>query len=198
MFVGAYGCGMLPSWLPISEQRLASVNALGAGLLLGSALVIILPEGFEAAMEAHEESHLPEWGISLSLLAGFWFMLMLDTAASLLPSPSSSSSSSSAGQPPDFGDAADQQCSDDEHEPAQQALLGLMVHAASDGLAVGAASLAAEPAVGLGVAAAMVVHKGPVAVGLAAYLRSARWSASRVHTGMLLFLLASPAAVLVA
>jgi hypothetical protein len=27
MFVGAYGCGMLPSWLPISEQRLASVSA---------------------------------------------------------------------------------------------------------------------------------------------------------------------------
>jgi hypothetical protein len=26
MFVGAYGCGMLPSWLPISEQRLASVS----------------------------------------------------------------------------------------------------------------------------------------------------------------------------
>jgi hypothetical protein len=27
MFVGAYSCGMLPSWLPISEQRLASVSA---------------------------------------------------------------------------------------------------------------------------------------------------------------------------
>jgi hypothetical protein len=29
----------------------------------------------------------------------------------------------------------------------------------------------------------MVVHKGPVAVGLAAYLRSARWTPSRVHKG---------------
>jgi hypothetical protein len=28
MFLGAYGCGMLPSWLPISEQRLASVSML--------------------------------------------------------------------------------------------------------------------------------------------------------------------------
>lgn len=35
----------------------------------------------------------------------------------------------------------------------------------------------------LSVAAAMVVHKGAVAVGLAAYLRSARWPPSRVHKG---------------
>jgi zinc transporter 9 len=59
----------------------------------------------------------------------------------------------------------------------------MLLPAASDGLAVGAASLASEPAVSLGVAAAMVVHKGPVAVGLAAYLRSARWTPSRVHKG---------------
>ena len=26
MFVAAYGCGMLPSWAPVSEQRLASVS----------------------------------------------------------------------------------------------------------------------------------------------------------------------------
>jgi len=30
------------------------VNAVGAGLLLGSALCVILPEGFEAAMELHQ------------------------------------------------------------------------------------------------------------------------------------------------
>lgn len=26
MFLGAYGCGMLPSWVPVSEQRMASVS----------------------------------------------------------------------------------------------------------------------------------------------------------------------------
>lgn len=33
---------------------LMQISAVGAGLLLGSALVIILPEGFEAAMHADE------------------------------------------------------------------------------------------------------------------------------------------------
>lgn len=55
--------------------------------------------------------------------------------------------------------------------------------AASDGLAVGASALSSEPAVSLSVAAAMVVHKGPVAVGLTAYLRSAGWRPGSIHKG---------------
>lgn len=51
MFLGAYGCGMLPRWLPDQQRFTSTVSSVGAGLLLGSALCIILPEGFEAAME---------------------------------------------------------------------------------------------------------------------------------------------------
>eukprot|EP00878_Enallax_costatus_P016484 GHUV01017291.1.p1 GENE.GHUV01017291.1~~GHUV01017291.1.p1 ORF type:complete len:280 (+),score=88.39 GHUV01017291.1:791-1630(+) len=42
-------------------------------------------------MYAHEGSPLPEWAISLSLLAGFWFMLVLDMLSHMLPSATSSS-----------------------------------------------------------------------------------------------------------
>lgn len=42
----------LPSALPhLSSYCVLQISALGAGLLLGSALAIILPEGFEAAHE---------------------------------------------------------------------------------------------------------------------------------------------------
>ena len=53
----------------------------------------------------------------------------------------------------------------------------------SDGLAVGAASASDLPEVSLGVATAMVVHKGPVAIGLATFLRGAAWSPAQVHRG---------------
>jgi zinc transporter 9 len=56
-------------------------------------------------------------------------------------------------------------------------------HAVSDGLAVGAASLSELPQISLGVATAMVVHKGPVAIGLATFLRSAQWTPAQVHRG---------------
>lgn len=74
------------------------------------------------------------------------------------------------------------------------ACLSLHVPAVSDGLAVGAASLSTVPEVSLGVAAAMVVHKGPVAIGLASFLRGAMWSPAQIHRGVLLFAAASPLA----
>lgn len=70
----------------------------------------------------------------------------------------------------------------------------LHVPAVSDGLAVGAASLSTVPEVSLGVAAAMVVHKGPVAIGLASFLRGAMWGPAQIHRGVLLFAAASPLA----
>lgn len=66
--------------------------------------------------------------------------------------------------------------------------------AVSDGLAVGAASLSTVPEISLGVATAMVVHKGPVAIGLSTFLRSALWSPAQVHRGVLMFAAASPLA----
>eukprot|EP00879_Flechtneria_rotunda_P018086 GHRR01018959.1.p1 GENE.GHRR01018959.1~~GHRR01018959.1.p1 ORF type:complete len:320 (+),score=120.12 GHRR01018959.1:967-1926(+) len=81
-------------------------------------------------------------------------------------------------------------------DPSQQALLGLVVHAVSDGLAVGASSLAAEQSVSVAVAAAMIIHKGPVAIGLAAYLQSAGWTAKSLQRGIALFASASPIAAL--
>lgn len=59
----------------------------------------------------------------------------------------------------------------------------MSVFPVSDGLAVGAASLSNLPAVSVGVATAMVVHKGPVALGLSTFLRGAAWTPQQVQRG---------------
>lgn len=51
-------------------------------------------------------------------------------------------------------------------------LLGLIVHAAADGLAVGVASVSPSIKLAVGVGMAMVLHKGPVAFGLGTFLVS--------------------------
>lgn len=56
------------------------------------------------------------------------------------------------------------------------ALVGLVVHAAADGLAVGAASMSPSTRLALLVGVAMVLHKGPVAFGLTTFLRGCKWS----------------------
>lgn len=55
--------------------------------------------------------------------------------------------------------------------------------------------MSTAPEVSLSVATAMVVHKGPVAVGLATFLRG-QWGPAAVRRGVLLFAAASPLAAL--
>ena len=47
MFIGAFSAGNLPIMINMSQKQLNSVNALGCGLLLGTALAVIIPEGIE-------------------------------------------------------------------------------------------------------------------------------------------------------
>lgn len=59
-------------------------------------------------------------------------------------------------------------------------LAALLVHAAADGLAVGAASMSTSIRLAVTVGFAMVLHKGPVALGLSAYLVGQHASATAV------------------
>ncbi|KAG6916323.1 hypothetical protein DXG01_007373 [Tephrocybe rancida] len=57
------------------------LSAVGTGLLLGAALGVIIPEGIETAVEA-SPGLIPTATISLSLLFGFTFMLIIEQLVS--------------------------------------------------------------------------------------------------------------------
>ena len=48
MFFSAFISGYIPIWMSLSEKRIKNCSALGAGLLLGVAIAVIIPEGIEA------------------------------------------------------------------------------------------------------------------------------------------------------
>lgn len=56
----------------------------------------------------------------------------------------------------------------------------LLVHAAADGLAVGVASMSTSVRLAVTIGFAMILHKGPVALGLSAYLVGQHVSATAV------------------
>lgn len=56
MFVGSLVAGLAPLFLDVSDSQLQTISAVGAGLLIGTALGVILPEGAEAFRTAQEES----------------------------------------------------------------------------------------------------------------------------------------------
>ena len=54
LFVGSSGAGLVPLILKTSPAQLRLLSAIGAGLLVGTGLGVILPEGFEAFHSAQE------------------------------------------------------------------------------------------------------------------------------------------------
>lgn len=85
MLVGSYLAGSIPLIVRFSEEKLKLVTVLGAGLLVGTALTVIIPEGIHslyadsartinesAKAHNHEHDHIENYSstIGLSLVLG--------------------------------------------------------------------------------------------------------------------------------
>src|ERR1043165_8223064 len=53
MFIGSFLAGSIPLAFHLSEDRLRTISAFGVGLLVGTALIVIIPEGIETIYSAN-------------------------------------------------------------------------------------------------------------------------------------------------
>lgn len=100
MLIGSYIAGSIPLIVNLSEEKLKRITVLGAGLLVGTALAVIIPEGIRSlALESQSHSDVhsvhplnegnnvkdvhkdPMSVIGISLVLGFVFMLLVDQIA---------------------------------------------------------------------------------------------------------------------
>ncbi|KAG7274653.1 hypothetical protein CRUP_004577 [Coryphaenoides rupestris] len=214
MLVGCYFAGTIPLAVNFSEEKLKLVTVLGAGLLCGTALAVIIPEGVHALYEeilegAHQgaavaadaldtkgasEAGLAAGGehghghgpapdheslhayIGVSLVLGFVFMLLVDQIGS-------AHMHSSDVQDPEAARIASSKIT---------TTLGLVVHAAADGVALGAAASTSQTSVQLIVFVAIMLHKAPAAFGLVSFLMHAGLERNRIRKHLLVFALAAP------
>lgn len=208
MLVGCYVAGTIPLAVNFSEEKLKLITVLGAGLLCGTALAVIIPEGVHAlyeeilesghhshgqvgdvevsdskvkaesalgVIEKHEHGHEQLHAcIGVSLVLGFVFMLLVDQIGSShvhnTEDPESARVSSSK----------------------ITTTLGLVVHAAADGVALGAAASTSQTSVQLIVFVAIMLHKAPAAFGLVSFLMHAGLERNRIRKHLLVFALAAP------
>ncbi|KAH8403598.1 hypothetical protein KR222_003113 [Zaprionus bogoriensis] len=159
MLVGSYLAGSIPLVMKLSEEKLKNVTLLGAGLLVGTALTVIIPEGIRAlymenkrpptqtAELLHVVANTQDYSrtIGLSLVLGFVFMLLVDQVSQ-------------------------KQTKGSENDKNITATLGLVVHAAADGVALGAAATTSHQDVEIIVFLAIMLHKAPAAFGLVSFL----------------------------
>ncbi|XP_035220319.1 zinc transporter ZIP9-like isoform X1 [Stegodyphus dumicola] len=207
MLIGCYMAGMIPLIVTLSEDKLQLVSVLGAGLLVGTALSVIIPEGVNTlyatqikqldalkhfhnnevtAKEvnvapihtAHGSGDIiePHSVIGVALVLGFIFMLLIDQI----------SSSHGRKQAPDVEGSM----KPDRHKIT--ATIGLVVHAAADGIALGAAVTTSHTDIEMIVFTAIMLHKAPAAFGLVTFLMHEGLDRVKIRKHLLVFALAAP------
>lgn len=235
MLFGSYVAGSLPLNTKLSENKIRMLNALGAGLLIGTSLMVVIPEGVEtiygsSASNANRDlSNAPEWtstkdlpswseedqllrkrsveekegnehtAIGLSLIIGFALMFAIDQLSSLhLPNVSSETTAEYTELGTVGGGSLERGVEEEEYhthqvgtqQPSMAPTVGLVVHAAADGIALGAS--ATHPQLSLVVFIAIMLHKAPASFALTSVLLASGMSHATIRKHLLLFALAAP------
>ncbi|XP_006462517.1 hypothetical protein AGABI2DRAFT_193646 [Agaricus bisporus var. bisporus H97] len=76
--VSSFVSGMIPLAATFSKRLLDVFNALATGLLLGTALGVIIPEGIEVLVESFEDSEALTFHIAIDLILGFLLMMIVE------------------------------------------------------------------------------------------------------------------------
>ncbi|KAH9903685.1 Zinc/iron permease [Xylariomycetidae sp. FL2044] len=292
MALASFLAGALPLSMSLSQSQLRLISSIGIGILVGTSLIVIIPEGVEAITEASITTHshkardvqlkgrhaaAVEWGvgspiasrgdldvpimgardvdtsdrlfprseghmedialhirspaedpditkggevgegageshegeiptfyIGFSLILGFVLMFLIDRLPRHAsenfqpPPPPRHISLSNLGGSALPGD-------EEEHEgflgsltptPRQSRSLatttGLVIHAAADGIAMGASATSSDTKLGFIVFIAIMVHKAPAAFGLTSILLKQGLSKRAARGHLIVFSLASP------
>ncbi|KAI4788431.1 hypothetical protein KUCAC02_035857, partial [Chaenocephalus aceratus] len=154
-------------------EKLKLVTVLGAGLLCGTALAVIIPEGvhalYEEILEGAHHSHGQAGVVEVSETKGEVDIGSAHVHSTEALDPEAARASSKI-----------------------TTTLGLVVHAAADGVALGAAASTSQTSVQLIVFVAIMLHKAPAAFGLVSFLMHAGLERNRIRRHLLVFSLAAP------
>ena len=198
------GLSPILSRIKENQQTLRRITGVASGILLASALLVVIPEGFELATGeheehaeedeeedeeevGHEEEGLGYLLIGGAVLAGFLMMLILEGSG--------------------IGHAVHEEHHDHHEEHGHEhvhhrnspwiMVLGLSLHSAADGLAIGSAAAGSSEAVTALVALAVIIHKVPAAFSLGVFSMHEREDRNDSIRDVVLFSLATPVMILV-
>lgn len=277
MGLASFLAGALPLSMTLSQSQLRLISSIGVGILVGTSLIVIIPEGVEAVAttaskgdvqglksrsifaarqaldillprdihaietrdasvldigatmrevletredapladgeapveppkeseEEHEHGGFPTFYIGLSLTLGFVLMFLIDrlpqhatdglnrTPATRHISLDNLGSSSANGEEED-----DNFLGSLTPTPKQSRSLatttGLVIHAAADGIAMGASATTSDMKLGLIIFIAIMFHKAPAAFGLTSLLLRQGLSKRAARGHLIAFSLAAP------
>ncbi|KAJ7095702.1 Zinc/iron permease [Mycena belliarum] len=194
--VSSFLSGILPLSFTLSKHHISRFSTLGSGILIGTALGVIIPEGIETLASAHKGDALPTSTIALALIVGFTFMLAVEQlvaphahghahGGNTLPLHAVGATVEfdaglGEGEEPQGQGHGFLQVDADERAARARAYpltFGLITHGLADGLALGVSALAsaseapgAHNDLSLIVFLALIIHKAPTSLALTTQL----------------------------
>lgn len=205
MAVCTFVTGCLPLVFGLSRVALRRLELWGSGLLIGAALTVVIPEGIASVFGSNGGAGLPSttdtWVtrtdiIAFCLLSGFMLMFVIDKYSSshaVSPQLDSDELETLSEVPRTHNEAS----STSEIFTVVSNMCGLLIHAAADGVAMGASSRTFEHSLRVVVALAIMVHKAPTSIGLCTLLMARQFSTRAIRMGILIFSIATPLSALV-
>ena len=167
------------------EGRQKMMTGIAAGVLLASALLVAIPEGFAATTSSGVSTTLTMGG---AILAGFILMLVLEALGF-----GHDIHEEHHGHEGEHGH-------DHVHHPSNptSVIFGLSVHALTDGLAMGAALATGELSIAIAVTMGVIAHKIPAAFSLGVFSMHERGDTNKSWKDLILFSLATPVMIILA
>lgn len=196
-------------YLQLSTRSTLSLSLFGTGVLVSSALAIVIPEGCEVLYKT--AANLPEASdtakadtsieghgyIGLAIVCGFVLMFLIEQMTHRIPSSSQRRTAyiavDSLGDTYEDIQATNNSASTSraEYKSAFGDTLGLCIHSLADGVAL-ASSANSTMSMGIVVFVAILLHKGPAAFGLGSILQRYGLKRRSIHLHLLAFSLAAP------
>lgn len=160
-----------------------------------------LREGTPTADDQHFQDRSPHTFVGISLLFGFLLMYLIDKI------PQHASSISEVNHQTHISlenlrreggiDGTSDLHSDSQHGRHLSTTTGLVIHAAADGIALGASSSTANTRLNMIIFIAIMIHKAPAAFGLTSILLKQGLSKRAARAHLVIFSLAAPAGALI-
>lgn len=191
MFTLTIAAGLLSVNLSEALARMPLISALSLGILVGTALAVVLPEGVKSLAEATYEMKMLDdlnmrvpfsFLVGASLLAGFMTMSCIGHWAKLRTPPAWSTQQAPASSTKALALSL----------VNSTTTLSLLVHAFVDGIPLGAAVVHRDLTLSLVSYLMIVIHKIPTAFSLAPVLLNSGLASWTCKAHLVIFALATP------
>lgn len=186
--------GLVPLKLELSSAMINKISLFSMGILVGTSLVLIIPEGIETlykSLDKDSAASAPTY-IGLSLLFGFIVMYILDGLPVILASlninlkfdPRAFSTSNGLASIP---------IKDSLRSILDSSLtLGLIFHATVDGISLGSSFVGDDVAFRVIFFIVIIIHKLPTAFSLTSILMKENLNHQAIQLHLIVFSLMSP------